>query len=255
MRQMKFGIELEVATKKSRETIVEALQEHGIDAVGSTYGSAVNHSQWKVQYDGSLPNGWEIVSPPLTSTDELEKVVYVLRNVLKVRCNKNTGLHIHHDVSDLTIDQLKRVFQLYNKYEGNAIRSIIRKHRLNNAYCKSIGYLTERINRMSSLEEFRNSINGRYFTLNPSSYVKYGTIEFRQHYGTAYIDEVLGWLEVTGKIIEAAVNNEELEQTIKSTNNEDALEELFEEIDLSDSTRKMYRRVQRVFAKLDGEAS
>jgi len=52
-RDLKFGIELEVATGKSRGEVLEALQEAGINAVADGYGSSVSNA-WKVQPDGSI---------------------------------------------------------------------------------------------------------------------------------------------------------------------------------------------------------
>src|SRR5699024_12877491 len=94
MRKMKFGIELEVATSKSRQIVIDALADAGINVEGSYYGSGVREGVWKVQPDSSI-NGWEIVSPPLTDTKDLEVVCHVLRKVVKARSSKKCGLHIH----------------------------------------------------------------------------------------------------------------------------------------------------------------
>jgi hypothetical protein len=250
MRQMKFGAELEVATSKSRYEVIEALQNAGINVEGDRYGSPVNHNAWKVQPDASI-NGWEIVSPPLTDTEELKTVVHVLRKELKVRCNKKTGLHVHHDINDFNINQIKNLYRLYNKYERNAIYSIINPSRRISSYCSPIAPIMENVESASNIEEFKNSIRSRYYNLNNRAYVKYGTIEFRHHQGTTNINEILAWIEFTHKLVETAANIQEM-TPLQSSNNEEALDEMLEEVGLSDNKPvvKQFKRAQRYIAKL-----
>lgn len=250
MRKMKFGVELEVVTNKSRDEVIEALRNAGIIVVGASYGSEVNRNAWKVQPDGSV-NGWEIVSPPLTNVEELKTVVYVLRKVLKVRCNKSTGFHVHHDISDFNINQIKNLYRLYDKYERNAIYSIINPSRRSNNYCKSISMIIDNIERSTNIEEFKKSTCSRYYTLNNKSYIKYGTIEFRHHQGTTNINEIIAWIEFTHKLVETAANIQEV-KPLQSRNNEDALDEMLEEIGLSTNNQvvKQFKKAQRYIAKL-----
>lgn len=250
MRPLKFGIELEVATSKSRSEVIEALQNAGINVEGARYGSPVNYRAWKVQPDASI-NGWEIVSPPLTDTEELKIVVHVLRKKLKVRCNKKTGLHVHHDINDFNLAQIKNLYRLYNKYESNAICSIINPSRRNNYYCKPIAQIMQQIERASTIDEFKDSVLSRYYNLNNKAYIKYGTIEFRHHQGTTNINEILAWIEFTHKLVETAANIQEV-TPLQSRNNEEALDEMLEEVGLSANKQvvKQFKRAQRYIAKL-----
>lgn len=247
----KFGVELEVATSKPAIEILKPLQEAGINIERSHYGSSTK-SFWKLHKDGSV-NGWEIVSPPLTDTKDLEIVCHVLRKVCKVRSSKKTGLHIHHDVSDFTLPQLQNIYKLFFKYENNAIHSITSPNRFNNIYCENIvprhmKYILE----AKDLEDFTHAIHTRYVTLNNKSYVKYGTIEFRGAQGTVEIDRVLSWIELTNRLVETAKTGEfeyDLENPRNLKPKEEALEDLFNELDMNEFSRKHYRKVQRFFAK------
>lgn len=253
-RQLKFGIEIEVATKLSRQTVIDALKDAGINVESAKYGSAVIENTWKVQPDGSI-NGWEIVSPPQTDTEELEKVCYVLRKVLKVKGSPRCGLHVHHDINDFTIEQIKNVYRLYNKYENNAIKSIMRKQRQNNGYCQPINYIMHSVESANTIEEFKNSVSGRYYTVNSKAYVKYGTIEFRHHHGTSDINEVLTWLEITHKIVEAAGNGIKQEK-LQSTTYEQSLQEMFNEIGLENTKiQKLAMNRRKAIEKMDGRRS
>lgn len=255
MRNLKFGIELEVATKKSQRQVVQALRDHGIDAVADRYGSQVNHNQWKVQYDGSLNSGWEIVSPPITDTEDLETVMFVLRKVIKAQGSPLTGLHIHHDINDFNLEQIKNLYSLYNKYEDNAIKSILRKQRIGNYYCKPISQVVNNVQESNTIEEFKRSSNSRYHTLNNKAYIKYGTIEFRHHHGTTDVNEVMTWLHLTHKIVEAAQNGIDGNTSLQATTYEEALEELFEEIGVEDEKiMRLARGRRRAIAKADGRS-
>lgn len=249
-RQLKFGIELEVATTKSRTFVIESLRAAGINVEGAQYGSAVIENTWKVQPDGSI-NGWEIVSPPLTDTEELKTVVHVLRKVCKVRCNKKTGLHIHHDINDFTLDQIKNLYRLYNKYESNAIKSITAKSRQYNTYCRPIAGEMHNVEAATTIPEFKQSIASRYHSLNHKAYIKYGTIEFRHHQGTTNINEIIAWLELTHKIVETAASKTEIKNLRPGRTNEEALDIMLEEVGLKDnkSVVKQFHRAQKFIEK------
>lgn len=249
MRKMKFGIELEVATSKSKQEVINALSNAGINVEGSYYGSGVREGIWKVQPDSSI-NGWEIVSPPLTDTKDLEVVCHVLRKVVKARSSKKCGLHIHHDINDFNLEQIKNIYKLYAKYEMNAIHSIQSPHRHNNMYCNPVSPYINRVLSSDTIEEFKYCIGSRYLNLNHRSYAKFGTIEFRGAQGTVEIDRILAWLDLTHKLVELAEDKEEVKKLHAGRTKEEALEIMFEELNMEESSRKHYRKVQRYFAKL-----
>ena len=250
MRQLKFGIELEVATSKSRQEVINALQNAGIKVEGARYGSDVIEGTWKVQPDGSI-NGWEIVSPPLNDVEDLKTVVHVLRKELKVRCNKKTGLHIHHDVNDFNLHQLKNLYRLYNKYENNAIKSFVNPSRTQTLYCSPVERIMHNVESASTIEEFKNSYSGRYYNLNNKAYVKYGTIEFRHHQGTTNINEILAWVEFTHKLVETAQHKEQVKRLYAGRTNEEAMDIMIEEFNIEDKkVVRQLKRAQKYVAKL-----
>ncbi|PEN61588.1 amidoligase family protein [Bacillus wiedmannii] len=251
MRQLKFGIELEVATSKERHEVIDALRDAGINVEGARYGSAVLENTWKVQPDGSI-NGWEIVSPPLTDVEDLKTVVHVLRKELKVRCNKKTGLHVHHDINDFTLNQIKNLYRLYNKYESNAIKSIINPSRITSAYCNPIAPLMNKLENTYTAEDFRSLTHSRYYNLNHKAYIKYGTIEFRHHQGTTNINEILAWIEFTHKLVETAAAKTEIKNLKPGRTDEEALDIMLQEVGLKDnkSVVKQFNRAQKYIAKL-----
>lgn len=231
-RAMKFGIEIEVQSNLDRDEIARIFRSYGINAITSRYGSSVSRA-WKIQNDTSTGyNGLEVVSPILTDTEELKKVV----TLLKEECGANTsvkcGLHVHHDISDLNISQIKNLYKLYAKYESNAIASIIDPRRKNNTYALPISGVVNKVIGARTLSEFKNCVGTRYLTVNQKCYVKYGTIEFRGHGTSLNIDTIISWIELTHKMVETATRISEV-GPLQATTDQEALEELQREVGLS----------------------
>jgi len=181
----RFGIEIEVTDNISRSEIAEALVEAGIDARTESYNHTTQ-SYWKVTTDGSC--GYEVVSPPLQGYEGLEEVETVCKVLNSIGCkvNKNCGLHIHHDASDLNRTMLLNVAMLYAKWE-KVIDAIMPPSRRgnSNSYCRSFWYrnindvveTTYRTRRVDSDYGI-----GRYMKVNLEAYERHGTVEFRQRY-------------------------------------------------------------------------
>ena len=247
-RQLKFGIEIEISTKKTMLQLCEDLADAGIKVKPSHYGSAVEEKIWKVQPDASI-NGWEIVSPPLNDTEELITVVNTLRHVTKAIGSKKCGIHVHHDVNDLSIKELKNVYELYAKYEMNAIYSILPLHRFRSSYCKPIFNEIDNLRSARTRDDFISWHRSRYLSLNHKAYVKYGTLEFRAMASTINIDRILSWVELTHKMIEVSTKKERIKQLKAGRTQTEALEIMIEELDLSEKTSKHYRSMHNYFKR------
>lgn len=247
-RQLKFGIEIEISTKKTMLELCEDLADAGIKVKPASYGSAVEEKVWKVQPDSSI-NGWEIVSPPLNDTEELIIVVNTLRHVTKAMGSKKCGIHVHHDVNDLTVKELKNVYELYAKYEMNAIHSILPLHRFKSFYCQPIFNKVEKLRNVRTKIDFKSWHHSRYLSLNHKSYIKYGTLEFRAMASTINIDRILSWVELTHKMVEVATQKKRIKQLKSGRTQTEALEVMIEELNLSEKTSKHYRSMHNYFKR------
>ena len=203
-----FGIEIEiVANNISRQQIANELVNVGVRASAESY-NYLTQSYWKVITDSSCGN--ELVSPVLRGyegLEEIKKVCMVLNN-LGCKVNMKCGLHVHHYVGDLNIKDFQNMYIAYAKYE-NLIDSLLPVSRRanNNTYCRSmIDYsyesLVARIKECKTIDQIRSLFPSRYHKLNIQSYVKYGTIEFRQHSGTIDADKITNWIMFTQLIVE-----------------------------------------------------
>lgn len=214
---MTYGVEIEVAgdwaDSDEPEGIANALVDGGINARWESYGHST-HSYWKVVYDSSC--GHEIVSPILRGYEglnKLEKVCTILRDA-GYTVNSRCGFHVHHGIRHLSQKQIRNIYLLAIKWE-NVIDRLVSPSRRGNQYCESIS------NDAKTLGEVRGCMNllaerghvhysmrvipGRFYKVNPESFSRYGTIEFRQHQGTLDFDKMRFWIIMTQNLVTRAM--------------------------------------------------
>lgn len=203
-----YGIEIEfLQGPYSRETIAQELRNAGINAYSESYNHTTK-SNWKLITDASCGN--ELVSPVLKGREGLEEIkkVCAVLNRLGCKVDKRCGLHVHHYAGDLSVKNFRNLYISYAKYEGliDTLQPISRRGN-NNQYCRSLityGYneLVERLDRCKTINDIRCIFGTRYMKLNIESYVKYGTIEFRQCAGTTDASKIINWIMFTQLMVE-----------------------------------------------------
>lgn len=195
-----FGVEIECyhpTNPNIRRDIAERLTALGIPASEQHY----NHNTqtcWKIITDSSISGGTcaEVVSPILRGNEGREQLRKVMKAISELGCrvNRTTGMHTHIGADDLTETELHRVFELYEKNESLMDKLVARSRREGNTYCQSLrGYTGT----------FPTT---RYTKVNYQSYLKYGTIEFRQHQGTLNGDKATHWVDLVEAIVNRATD-------------------------------------------------
>lgn len=194
----RFGIEIE-AYNCRMDVLVDALREEGIQVSAENYNHTTrNH--WKLVTDSSLSgnNTFELVSPVLEGQNglkELKKVCWVL-DACDVKVNASCGLHIHFDAANFSLQTWKNIAISYKHIEL-VIDKFMPESRRNNNYCRSLRNITEqKINNAQSIDNLQQVAfeNTRYFKVNPQSYSRHKTIEFRQHAGSINYDKISNWV-------------------------------------------------------------
>lgn len=198
----RFGVEFEcgIPSNVGRDGIRRALAAEGLTG-------------WTIKGDGSLsiPGmvGTEIVSPPLSGDDgeeQVRKAARALRSVGAV-VNRTCGTHVHHDIADLSVEEIKRVARSWFNNQGliNGLVSPSRRGLDGSGYCQPLqpGEVA-RIEQATTLDSIRSLPIGRYRTLNLTSYGRYGTVEIRQHQGTLDAEKVISWMRFGQAIIDTA---------------------------------------------------
>lgn len=213
----KFGIELEVAGI-SKEQATEALNAAGIETVAENYNHRTRN-YWKATTDSSIrsDNGLscELVSPPLPYRDasfvQIAKVVAVLKEI-GATVNDSCGMHIHVDCRGINDPDFYRLLlTFYSKFE-NEIDMFVHANRRENAnnYCRTNKSLYNSWEKFWSeyadlsptfLTELFSTVE-RYHKLNFASFVRHGTVEFRQYQGTLNINDIRAWVDFCITLVE-----------------------------------------------------
>ena len=204
-----FGIELEVVGKRGRQVglwgrITTALTAAGISHATAGYSGA-DYTRWQVKPDSSVScngtPGAEVVSPVLPATEagfaEAARVCRVVE-ASGATANKTCGMHVHVDVRDLTVEQLKNVLRAYGTFQAE-IDSVLPASRrgsrwaapLWNNYTRSS--MLTRIETAATVRDLAYAIGTRYSVCNLQKFTRTGTLEFRQHSGTAEARKADAW--------------------------------------------------------------
>ena len=221
-RSRRFGFEMEFIGSKS--AVARALQLEGIDARATGYTHRVTRT-WKIVPDGSVMGGGELVSPPLRMEQALELMPKVQRAMAAAGAsvNHSTGLHVHHEVTDLDVRAFGRMFRFWYNCQ-DALNTLVSPSRNSNAFCRPLDRLIveqcetlSALNRETTRRAFGN-IN-RYMTLNVCSFPRYGTIEVRQHQGTLNAEKIINWTKLAQAMLTFAKGTESMIRESSSLTN------------------------------------
>ena len=255
-----FGVEIEfflnqnLSFQEAQNKVVAAVRSKGIACYGERYNHTTR-SYWKVVSDASVNyEGLEIVSPPLSGQDGLRQIKLVCEalNEVGAKVNKSCGLHIHHDASDADVDFFKGLYYLYFRFE-NTLDSLMPKSRRGNGnkYCRSVNSMInihelKRIKTLQGLKDYFHD-RSRYVKLNFQSFLRHGTIEFRQHSGTVEFDKIANWVLLTKAMVNRARENRRL---VVPNNRTDSWERLMGAIGphLPAEVRKFYNERRKQLA-------
>lgn len=199
-----FGIEMEIAGI-TRETALAALHAVNINVESEGYNHDTrNH--WKLVSDSSVRGGFEVVSPILSGEAGLAEAEIVARALddAGATVNSTCGLHVHFDASDLNLDHLKTIMHRYADHESEIDAFMPASRRGNsNQYCMSLQQLCwAAIDDAASIRSLVNAQGSRYYKVNLQSFLRHGTIEFRQHSGTVNAAKIINWVRFLAAFIE-----------------------------------------------------
>lgn len=228
----RFGVEIECVATPNRgrdancERAAQALRDAGLRAAYEGYNHRTPQGAWKVVYDVSVTGGVEVVSPPLSGADGFAEITTAV-NALRAagfRVDRSCGLHVHHEVSDLTGAEIGSLVSFYTGHQS-ALDSLVAPSRRSTVHAALLGPINavEReglVRRLSAITGdtaaekitsarslgFGDRPAARYRVLNVHSFGNYGTVEFRQHQGTLNARKIEAWVRLGQAVIEAARN-------------------------------------------------
>ena len=192
-----FGTEIEL-TGITQAHAVRVLRLVGCDAREEEYNH-VTRTWWKIVPDGSVRDGFEVVSPILRGQRGVSEVMTVVTALDDAggRVDRRCGLHVHLDGSGLELEQMRSVIRRYARYE-NEIDAFMPPSRRGdgNQYCHSMRPFVEQesFTRARSVRQLVQAQPDRYYKVNLKSLEVHRTLEFRQHSGTLNAMKIQNWL-------------------------------------------------------------
>lgn len=200
----RFGVEIEfLGIGNTIEKVCKVFSENGIELL---YGSPGGNS-WGIHVDGSVLNGFEVVSPILSGEAGLATVRKVADFMKKNKAlvDNRCGLHVHVDAQGLSGADLLRIVERYSNYEIGIDGFMQTQRRFNkNTFCRTVEVVQTFFNSnraqfnpvdASSVADAMASYIGRYYKVNLCSYIRHGTVEFRHHHGSVDSEEICNWIK------------------------------------------------------------
>ena len=205
-----FGVEIECNV--ARGAVRQAADVTGMSYQYEGYNHRDGHSYFKFTTDSSVrgENAIECVSPVMqgaSGKSTLKNAVETLDRA-GASVNKSCGLHVHIGASALTQRQYANVFNNYYYLEA-LVDSFMApsRRRDTNCYCRSLRDHSA-LTRCESVRDVQGTLDyDRYHKINPMSYDRHKTIEFRQHQGTTDYKKILNWVMFCGKLVEWSKKN------------------------------------------------
>jgi hypothetical protein len=190
LKTLRFGLEIEMdnLSVNSAANVVNEYWNGSYDHLGRT---------WIVAEDQTVPNGFELITPPLYYADIFiaQELFRKLRQKGAIRTHR-AGVHVHVDARDLSPSQLMNIVNLYARYSDVIIKSLNVDTRRRIYYCRPVIAFADKMsdtifptydNLKKEWYEIYYGLFGshqkyhrsRYTDLNLHSYFQRGTIEFR----------------------------------------------------------------------------
>lgn len=173
--------------------------------------------RWRAVRDGSLRNnGAEFVSEPIhanTVSSALTELFDGSKLSYKWHTSVRTGLHVHVDVRDFGLDELKSLLIAYCLSEP-ALFHYVGAEREENIFCvpwyrapgdafNILKWFEDR-GGPESLSNYLMHLS-KYDALNWMPLIKYGTIEFRHACSTKDIQRIEEWVKICVQVVDLAL--------------------------------------------------
>ena len=171
---------------------------------------------WSFTTDHSLRNnGCELISSIISGRKVYRALhdasEYFTANQPNASFNERCSVHVHVDITDLTVSELKNYVYLTVGIEP-LLMKMVAPHRMNNNFCLQVSQASNVIDRLRNLfssttvSDFRDRLRRvspegfKYSATNFANMARLGTIEYRMHQGTIDKEILLHWVNVLCKI-------------------------------------------------------
>lgn len=253
MSNRKFGIEIE-CTGLTMEDAARLITAAGMPCHVEGYGHSAPRN-WKIVPDASVVDGFEVVSPILSGELGLATVRKVAQTILGggAKVNKTCGFHVHVDARDLSGADLIHVVKRYALHESQIDAFMPMSRRANNnRFCLSMVDVSADLSSVARYNTYTPTrlaeeiVTNRYYKVNIHSFIRHGTVEFRQHSGTVDHKKMENWIQfclnfVEGSRVTVTRTEETTDAPVQRSN---AIEKKFAKLaELFENHRDRYRPI------------
>lgn len=201
-KSLTFGVEIECNVFKS--SMLAAARANNVQVRYEGYNHDDNDYYYKFTTDSSVrgDSPIECVSPILKdNTDGHGSLKAACKALNDARASVNTscGLHVHVGVEDLSDEAYINIFKNYQKLEYIIDSFMAPSRRGECNWAHSIQRFD--FDHCYTKLDVREKMGSRYFKVNPMSYSRHKTVEFRQHQGTVNYDKISMWVNFCLKLV------------------------------------------------------
>ncbi len=208
----RFGVELEFNGARPQQ-VAEAARALGFVIEVESYNHQVR-THWKIVQDASC--GSELVSPPLSGDAGFEQIKLACRALRNAgaRVDRRCGLHVHIEARDVNTDSVKRLINNYTA-SASAINSVLARSRHQVTYARHWqAHELTRIAALDSVALIAANQGTRYKAVNLQSFMRYGTVEFRQHQGSVNGEKIVQWVKFCAAMLDVSTRRDVRAQSI-----------------------------------------
>lgn len=175
--------------------------------------------------DGSLRNGGiEIVNKPLMA-QHVEGVLttfFANNKITKDNYSERCSTHIHTNVCDFTIEQIRSIALIYQTVE-RVLFNFVGNDRANSIFCvpwNQTGITTNFVEALIKRPDRAVAHWQKYTALNLLPILSFGSIEWRHLHGTCDVKLIMNWINIISCIIKygSEVKYDSLKQEILDMN-------------------------------------
>lgn len=170
----------------------------------------------EVKKENSLRNnGWEFVfEQPMLGNDIIESLrsIESVCSTQPICLSERCSVHVHIDVRGWDTTKLHLLGLLYFLFE-TPIFNYAGPDRKNLAYCVPYNEAEYSLEFLSNLQSSNDhvvhgALKGltKYSALNMEAALMYGSVEFRQHRGTTKANDIIAWINIIYRLIDAVEN-------------------------------------------------
>lgn len=208
-KDLTFGVEIE-CINCNRLSLINAGSSHNLEIQSEGYNHRDNNHYIKIVSDSSLrgENANEVVTHILNGKKGLDTLKSLCSSLSEIGAtvNRTCGLHVHFGCTKMNNEWYVNIFKNYQMCK-RVIDSFLAPSRRGESamYCNGIARFD--YDTCHTASDIREMMGSRYFCVNPESWARHKTIEFRHHQGSVDYKKISTWVEFLASLVIYSYSN------------------------------------------------